>query len=70
MSVRYEGGDRVRFQIDHWGAPSALSNFLDVPRSKVYVLDVEAGEGGIVVNLNNREVDTVRVRPFQLQEPK
>jgi hypothetical protein len=56
VSVRYEGGDQVRFQIDHWGIPPVVSAVLTATPGKTYVLEVRDDANSIVVSLNDREV--------------
>jgi hypothetical protein len=64
VSVRYETGNRVRFLIDHWGAPPVWSDSININPGRAYLLDVIERDSGTSLSVDGVEVAGCGSKPF------
>jgi hypothetical protein len=64
ISVRYAGGNRLSFRIDHWGNPGVEGGEMSIDPNRVYSLEVAEGESGTSLRVNGNQVVAFPVRAF------
>jgi hypothetical protein len=68
VAVRYLGGSKMTFRIDHWGSSGVESGPLAFEPGATHTLEVSQSVDGTVLRIDERRVLALDIRPYATQK--